>query len=236
MEAEALPGCIGIAHTRWATHGSPSEVNSHPHMANGVAVVHNGIVENHGELRQRLKRQGCNFLSETDSEVIPWLISRAVEGGAGPARAVHSLGDELDGSFAVAVLTEARPQRLARQAPWQPARRRARTARRAICRQTFRRWRVSPPRRSSSATAIRSSCAATPSPCSTRAADRCRVRSLPVDASGRLIRQGRLSALHAQGDPRPAGRRATPSQAATTRAISSAIRSPSISTRSTAFA
>ncbi|WP_245427398.1 glutamine--fructose-6-phosphate transaminase (isomerizing) [Roseiarcus fermentans] len=107
MDSEAFPGCIGIAHTRWATHGSPSEANSHPHMADGVAVVHNGIVENHGELRRRLKRQGCSFLSETDSEVIPWLISRAVAGGAGAANAVRSLSDDLEGSYAVAVLTEA---------------------------------------------------------------------------------------------------------------------------------
>jgi glucosamine--fructose-6-phosphate aminotransferase (isomerizing) len=105
--AEAhLPGRIGIAHTRWATHGAPSECNSHPHMANGVAVVHNGIVENHGELRTRLKRQGCKFLSETDSEVIPWLISRAVDNGDAPVRALRSLNDELSGSYAIAVLTE----------------------------------------------------------------------------------------------------------------------------------
>ncbi len=106
VEAEPLPGCIGIAHTRWATHGAPSEVNSHPHMASGVAVVHNGIVENHGELRQRLERQGCRFLSETDSEVIPWLISCAVADGSGPARAVRSLGEHIEGSYAVAVMTE----------------------------------------------------------------------------------------------------------------------------------
>ncbi len=107
IKSETLPGCIGIAHTRWATHGAPSEVNSHPHMAKGVAVVHNGIVENHRELRQRLKRQGCNFLSETDTEVIPWLISQAVDSGAGASGAVHSLEDELDGSYAIAVLTDA---------------------------------------------------------------------------------------------------------------------------------
>ena len=102
----ALSGCIGIAHTRWATHGAPSEANSHPHIANGIAVVHNGIVENHGELRIRLKRQGCDFLSETDSEVIPWLISRAVEGGAGASGAVRSLSNDISGSYAIAVLSE----------------------------------------------------------------------------------------------------------------------------------
>jgi len=75
-------GHIGLAHTRWATHGAPSMANSHPHLADGVAVVHNGIVENHGELRSKLQQQGCSFTSETDSEVIPWLISRSVGGGA----------------------------------------------------------------------------------------------------------------------------------------------------------
>ncbi len=107
VEAERLPGCIGIAHTRWATHGSPSEGDSHPQIASGVAVVHNGIVENHGALRRRLKRQGCNFHSETDSEVIPWLISRAVADGLGAAQALNLLDEALEGSFAVAFMTEA---------------------------------------------------------------------------------------------------------------------------------
>jgi len=104
-EAE-LPGHIGIAHTRWATHGAPSENNSHPHMAKGVAVVHNGIVENHSELRSLLKRHGCEFQSETDSEVIPFLISRAMEGGSSTSRAVHALGEQLTGSYAIAVLDD----------------------------------------------------------------------------------------------------------------------------------
>jgi len=106
LGAEFLPGHIGIAHTRWATHGAPSEINSHPHIAKGVAVVHNGIIENHRELRHRLKGQGCNFLSETDSEVLPWLISRSMDSGAGPALALDALDSELDGSYAIAVLTQ----------------------------------------------------------------------------------------------------------------------------------
>ena len=101
-----LPSHIGIAHTRWATHGAPSKANSHPHIAGGVAVVHNGIIENHRELRRKLKQQGCSFLSETDSEVIPWLISRSVATGAPAARALDALEGEVDGSYAIAVLTE----------------------------------------------------------------------------------------------------------------------------------
>ena len=71
-----LEGTIGIAHTRWATHGKPSPVNSHPHMdnSNTFAVVHNGIIENYAELRKDLENKGYNFLSETDTEVIPNLI------------------------------------------------------------------------------------------------------------------------------------------------------------------
>ena len=105
-------GVIGIAHTRWATHGAPSERNSHPHIANGVAVVHNGIVENHCEVRSQLQQQGCRFQSETDSEVIPWLISRAVSTGVAPNRAIQSLGEKIAGSYAIAVLTEQNPDTL----------------------------------------------------------------------------------------------------------------------------
>jgi glucosamine--fructose-6-phosphate aminotransferase (isomerizing) len=112
ISIEPMSGHIGIAHTRWATHGAPSVVNSHPHVANGVAVVHNGIVENHAEVRSRLQQQGCGFRSETDSEVIPWLISRSVGDGRGTGRAIHDLGDKLSGSYAIAVLTEQDPDTL----------------------------------------------------------------------------------------------------------------------------
>ena len=74
---EKLVGNIGIGHTRWATHGKPSSINSHPHMdnSNKFAVVHNGIIENYAELKEFLKENGYHFLSETDTEVIPNLIS-----------------------------------------------------------------------------------------------------------------------------------------------------------------
>lgn len=106
---ERIGGRIGIAHTRWATHGAPSEANSHPHIAPGVAVVHNGIVENHTELRSSLKAQGCAFSSETDSEVIPWLIARSLAAGSAPARAVQDLSERLEGSYAIGVITQQEP-------------------------------------------------------------------------------------------------------------------------------
>lgn len=104
-----LAGNIGIAHTRWATHGAPSEANSHPHVAPGVAVVHNGIVENHSDLRSRLKSNGCAFSSETDTEVIPWLIAKSLASGATPARAMHELADRLEGAYAIGVLMQQEP-------------------------------------------------------------------------------------------------------------------------------
>ena len=108
--SEGAPlGHTGIAHTRWATHGAPSEVNSHPHVANGIAVVHNGIIENHAEMRSQLQRQGCMFQSKTDTEVIPWLLSRSVGSGSSPARAIQDLGDKLSGSYAIAVVTDEDP-------------------------------------------------------------------------------------------------------------------------------
>lgn len=105
-------GHIGIAHTRWATHGAPSERNAHPHMAPGVAVVHNGIVENHRELRTSLSERGAQFKSETDSEVIPWLISSRMQEGLAPMEAIRQAGDDMHGSFAIAAISEKEPDLL----------------------------------------------------------------------------------------------------------------------------
>src|SRR3954465_7206063 len=85
---QSLHGTIGIAHTRWATHGKPTESNAHPHVSGGISVVHNGIIENHEEMRSRLKSLGYQFLSETDSEVIAHLVHSHTQSGLGLLEAV----------------------------------------------------------------------------------------------------------------------------------------------------
>ena len=111
--ASAPPlGTAGIAHTRWATHGEPSETNSHPHLAPGVAVVHNGIIENHGDLRKDLQAGGCAFKSETDTETIPWLVSRNMDRGLAPQQALRAAAARLEGAYAVGMLSEREPNRI----------------------------------------------------------------------------------------------------------------------------
>ena len=101
-----LAGPIGIGHTRWATHGRPTENNAHPHAVDGVAVVHNGIIENHHELRKQLKLDGSRFVSETDTEVIAHLVSRELKRGCKPVDAVRAALPRFEGSFALAFLFE----------------------------------------------------------------------------------------------------------------------------------
>ena len=84
---EPLGGKIGIGHTRWATHGVPNETNAHPHFSHGVAIVHNGIIENFAELRQELIADGYKFDSQTDTEVVAHLIARELSQGATPVDA-----------------------------------------------------------------------------------------------------------------------------------------------------
>ncbi len=99
-------GDLGIAHTRWATHGTPSERNAHPHRAGDVAVIHNGIVENYVELKDGLRAKGHTFLSDTDTEVIPHLISERLKEGAGFAAAVRATLSEMSGAYALGIIRE----------------------------------------------------------------------------------------------------------------------------------
>jgi glucosamine--fructose-6-phosphate aminotransferase (isomerizing) len=104
LNSEPLSGTIGIGHTRWATHGRPTENNAHPHATERLAVVHNGIIENFSELRRELERKGAKFVSETDTEVIAHLVSQELESGASPVEAVKAALPRLRGAFALAFL------------------------------------------------------------------------------------------------------------------------------------
>lgn len=110
--ADPLPGITGIAHTRWATHGVPSERNAHPHMAGRVALVHNGIIENHVRLREQLHDVGQVFASDTDTEVIAALIEAKLAGGSDLLQAVLTVVRELEGAYAIAVISQDEPGRV----------------------------------------------------------------------------------------------------------------------------
>jgi glucosamine--fructose-6-phosphate aminotransferase (isomerizing) len=113
MEAHYLaapfPGGTGIAHTRWATHGVPNEANAHPHVAGRVAIVHNGIIENYAGLRETLRAKGHVFTSETDTEVIAALIEERLASGLALREAVLAVVRELDGAYAIAVISRDEP-------------------------------------------------------------------------------------------------------------------------------
>ncbi|HPE49368.1 MAG TPA: glutamine--fructose-6-phosphate transaminase (isomerizing) [Hyphomonas sp.] len=104
LRERPMDGTTGIAHTRWATHGKPNEANAHPHMAGGVAIVHNGIIENFRELREALQSGGRQFESETDSEVIAQLLDQKIAGGMDSVDAFEATLKELHGAFALAVI------------------------------------------------------------------------------------------------------------------------------------
>ncbi len=104
LAREPLFGTIGIGHTRWATHGRPTETNAHPHATEKLAVVHNGIIENFSELRRELERSGVKFASDTDTEVIAHLVTEDMKRGASPVAAVKAALPKLRGAFALAFL------------------------------------------------------------------------------------------------------------------------------------
>ncbi len=110
--ARGLNGEVGIAHTRWATHGVPSESNAHPHVSGGVSVVHNGIVENYEDLGAKLRAEGYAFVSDTDTEAIAHLVHSHLRSGDGLFDAVRKSMTELAGAYAIAVISEAEPSRM----------------------------------------------------------------------------------------------------------------------------
>ncbi|HEV8443029.1 MAG TPA: glutamine--fructose-6-phosphate transaminase (isomerizing) [Steroidobacteraceae bacterium] len=113
IDADPTHGKVGIAHTRWATHGVPSERNAHPHVSHdGLAIVHNGIIENHEELREELKGLGYKFTSETDTEVIAHRVHHHLQSLKDLFKAVRATVAELEGAYALAVVSEAEPERI----------------------------------------------------------------------------------------------------------------------------
>jgi glutamine---fructose-6-phosphate transaminase (isomerizing) len=104
LQSEPLAGHAGIGHTRWATHGKPNENNAHPHATDNVAVVHNGIIENFRELRQKLEQRGAKFVSETDTEVVAHLVNSYLLTGTSPQDSVKASLPQLRGTFALVFL------------------------------------------------------------------------------------------------------------------------------------
>ena len=104
LDASPLDGSIGIGHTRWATHGAPNENNAHPHATERVAIVHNGIIENFRELREKLTKDGAHFSTETDSEVIAHLVTHNLAKGHPPREAARLALLELEGAFALGII------------------------------------------------------------------------------------------------------------------------------------
>jgi glucosamine--fructose-6-phosphate aminotransferase (isomerizing) len=114
LEHQPLPGRFGISHTRWATHGAATDLNAHPHVGGRpgrptVAIVHNGVIENHAVLRRELEADGFRFVSQTDSEVIAHLIARELEHQDDPLDAVLNVLPRLEGTYGLAVITAERP-------------------------------------------------------------------------------------------------------------------------------
>ena len=112
LAAHPAPGAIGIAHTRWATHGAPTANNAHPHATGEVALVHNGIIENFKHLRDALMAQGRTIESETDTEVVAHLVSQGIEAGESPQEAVKAVLPILRGAFALAIAFRQHPDLL----------------------------------------------------------------------------------------------------------------------------
>jgi glucosamine--fructose-6-phosphate aminotransferase (isomerizing) len=112
LPPQGAGACIGLGHTRWATHGAPSSRNAHPHISGGIAVVHNGIIENYKELRSHLTTEGYQFSSDTDTEVIPHLIASYLAKGLALMDAIREATARLKGSYAIGILCDQCPDTL----------------------------------------------------------------------------------------------------------------------------
>ncbi len=112
LNGTALRGTVGIGHTRWATHGKPSEQNAHPHRSGPLVLVHNGIIENYATLKERLQQDGYKFESETDTEAMAHLIERHLKSGLGLEGAVRAATREVRGSYAIVVMSQDAPRTL----------------------------------------------------------------------------------------------------------------------------
>ena len=106
LERQPLSGHTGIGHTRWATHGAPTETNAHPHATERLALVHNGIIENFHELREELRQSGARFVTDTDTEAVAHLITRNLDAGMTPREAVSAALRRLEGAFALVIVFE----------------------------------------------------------------------------------------------------------------------------------
>jgi glucosamine--fructose-6-phosphate aminotransferase (isomerizing) len=112
LRQEPLPGQVGIGHTRWATHGRPSEANAHPHLVDSIAVVHNGIIENYLEVKEQLLKEGHRFSSETDTEIVSHLIAKNLRQGLEYLEAVRRTLATIRGSYALAIVNAQEPRML----------------------------------------------------------------------------------------------------------------------------
>ena len=112
LEGEKFDGHIGIGHTRWATHGVPSERNAHPHSVDGVSLVHNGIIENYQEIKEKLAHEGVQFSSDTDSELVAHLIARDIKHTQNLLKSVHNILPKLRGAYSIVVVWKNQPDTL----------------------------------------------------------------------------------------------------------------------------
>lgn len=112
LETEPAKGCVGVGHTRWATHGKPSDVNAHPHKIGRISVVHNGIIENHMRLRTELEASGSTFHSETDTEIVAHLVSAEIEKASNLTEAVKLALRKVEGAYAIVVMDDENPDSL----------------------------------------------------------------------------------------------------------------------------